>query len=72
MGRETRGTDRPLTEDEVVDRIEDTGANQPSGALPKDERREHDEGDPTEQIRDTAARATGRDADPEGRPTDDA
>jgi hypothetical protein len=72
MGRETSGRDRPLTEDEVVDRIEDTGANQPTDAVPKDERREHDEGDPTEQIRDTAARATGRDADPEGRPTDDA
>jgi hypothetical protein len=72
MGREASGSDRPLTEEEVVDRIEDTGANQPTDAVPKDERREHDEGDPTQQIRETGARATGRDADPEGRPADDA
>lgn len=73
MGHETSGGDRPLTEDEVVERIEDAGANQPEDAEhPAGERRRHDEGDPTEDVRETAARASGRDADPEGRPMDDA
>jgi hypothetical protein len=69
MGDDQHGTDRPLTEEEVVERIEDAGTQQPHDPpLPEAERRRHDEGDPTDQARETAARASGRDADPEGHP----
>ena len=71
MEHDQDGTDRPLSEEEVVERIEETGANEPDADEPTSERRRHDEGDQTEDIRDTAARASGRDADPEGRPTGD-
>jgi hypothetical protein len=73
MGRETSGGDRPLSEEEVVERIEDAGSNQPEDPdRPAAGRRQHDEGDPTDHIRETGAQASGRGADPEGRPTDDA
>ena len=72
MGRDQHGSDRPLSEAEVVERIEDTGVSQPADPDRPAARRRHDEGDPTDQVRDTAARASGRDADPDGRPADDA
>jgi hypothetical protein len=66
------GSDRPLSEEEVVERIEHSGAQQPHDPpLPPDEQRRHDEGDQTEQIRETAARAGGRGEDPEGHPVDE-
>jgi hypothetical protein len=68
MGRDEHGSDRPLSEEEVVERIEETGANEPVGDEPVAERRRHDEGDQTEQIRETAERAGGRGEDPEGHP----
>jgi hypothetical protein len=68
---EQHGSDRPLSEDEVVERIEQAGAQQPHDPpLPPDEQRRHDQGDPTEQPRETAARASGRGEDPEGHPVD--
>jgi len=70
---EHHGSDRPLSEDEVVERIEQEGTQQPTDPrLPTDEQRRHDEGDQTEQIRETAARAGGHGEDPEGHPVDDA
>jgi len=71
VGRDEHGSDRPLSEEEVVERIEETGANEPDADEPIAERRRHDEGDPTEAIRDTGERAGGRGEDPEGHPVDE-
>jgi hypothetical protein len=69
---EQQGSDRPLSEEEVVERIEQAGAQQPNDPpLPADQQRRHDEGDPTDQVRETMRRASGRGEDPEGRPVDE-
>lgn len=57
---EDTGTDRPLSEDEVAERVERGAGDQ--GNTPPDETRE------PAAIRETAARASGRDEDPEGTP----
>jgi hypothetical protein len=62
-----RGTTRPLTEEDVVERIDDAGANQPVDEHePAAERREPEEGEEqNEAFQDTLERAAGHSLDDE-------